>query len=339
MPLAGTFAQLLAGLSALAAISTMPVTAHALDKVSFGTNWVAEGEHGGFYQALADGTYRKYGLDVTIVPGGPSVNNRLLLTVGKIDFFLSANTLQGFDAVAQNVPTVEVAALFQKDPQVLIAHPDQGIDKFEDLKNLTLFISPEGVATYYQWLKAEYGFKDSQVKPYTSNPQPFLVNAKSAMQGYVTSEPFAIEKAAKFKPKVFLLADQGLGGYSTLIETRRDLVEKKPDVVQRFVDASIIGWYDYIYHDNAAANAMIKKQNPEMSDDLLAYCVAKIKEYGIVDSGDALTLGVGAMTDARMKAFFDQMARAGVVKTALDYRQAYTLQFVDKKVGLDLRPK
>jgi hypothetical protein len=167
----------------------------ALDKVSFATNWVAQGEHGGFYQALADATYRKYGLDVTIVPGGPNVNNRILLPVGKIDFFLSANTLQAFDAVAQNVPTIQVAAMFQKDPQVLIAHPDQGIDKFTDLKKLTLFISKEGIATYYQWLKADFGFTDAQVRPYTFNPQPFLANKLSAMQGYVTSEPFAIAKA------------------------------------------------------------------------------------------------------------------------------------------------
>src|SRR5579872_1300789 len=189
--------------------------AKGLDKVSFGTNWVAEAEHGGFYQALADGTYRKYGLDVTIVPGGPNVNNRILLPVGKIDFFLSANTLQAFDAVEQNVPTVEVAAMFQKDPQVLIAHPDQGVEKFADLKNLTLFISKEGVATYYQWLKADFGFTDAQVRPYTFNPQPFLANKKSAMQGYVTSEPFAIAKAADFTPQVFLLADQGFSAYST----------------------------------------------------------------------------------------------------------------------------
>ena len=323
---------------ALGAAAAGPASAQALDKVSFGTNWVAEGEHGGFYQALADGTYRKYGLDVTIVPGGPSTNNQILLPVGKIDFYLSAGSLQGFDAVAQNVPVVEVAALFQKDPQVLIAHPDQGIE-FADLKNLTLFVSADGMATYYQWLKADYGFKDSQVRPYTFNTQPFIVNPKSAMQGYVTSEPFAVEKAAKFTPKVFLLADQGFSDYSTLIETRRDLVEKKPDLVQRFVDASIVGWYNYIYHDNAAANALIKKQNPEMTDDLLAYSVAKMKEYGIVDSGDATTLGVGAMTDARMKDFFDKMVRSGVTKADLDYRKSYTLQFVGKKVGLDLRPK
>jgi NitT/TauT family transport system substrate-binding protein len=316
-----------------------PAFAQALDKVSFGTNWVAEGEHGGFYQALADGTYRKYGLDVTIVPGGPNTNNQILLPVGKIDFYLSANTLQAFDAVTQNLPTVEVASLFQKDPLVLIAHPDQGIEKLEDLKKLTLFIGQDGMATYYQWLKASYGFKDSQVRPYTFNPQPFIVDPKSAMQGYVTSEPFAIEKAAHFKPKVFLLADYGFSGYSTMIQTRRDLVEKKPDLVQRFVDASIIGWYNYIYHDNSAANAMIKKQNPEMTDELLAYSVATMKQYGIVDSGDATTLGVGIMSDARVKDFFDKMVGAGVVKTGLDYRKSYTLQFVGKKVGLELRPK
>ncbi|MGO9700389.1 MAG: ABC transporter substrate-binding protein [Xanthobacteraceae bacterium] len=310
-----------------------------LDKVTFGTNWVAEGEHGGFYQALADGTYRKYGLDVTIIPGGPNANNRMLLVVGKIDFFMSANTLQGFDAVERNVPTVEVAAMFQKDPQVLLAHPDRGIDKFTDLKNLTLFVSSEGVATYYQWLKADFGFKDDKVKPYTFNPQPFLVDKASAMQGYVTSEPFAIEKEGKFKPKIFLLADEGFSAYSTLIETRRDVVDKKPDVVQRFVNASIIGWYNYLYGNNAPANALIKSQNPEMTDELLAYSVAKMKEYGIVDSGDTATLGIGAMTDARMKDFFDKMVRAGVVKAGIDYRKSYTLQFVDKKVGLDLRPK
>jgi NitT/TauT family transport system substrate-binding protein len=327
------------GLAALAASATW-ASAQTLDKVAFGTNWVAEAEHGGFYQALADGTYRKYGLDVIIVQGGPNTNNRILLPVGKIDFFLSADNLQGFDAVTQNIPTAEVAAIFQKDPQVLIAHPDQGVEKFEDLKNLkTLFVSSEGVATYFQWLKADYGFKDSQVKPYTFNPQPFLANKDSAMQGYVTSEPFVIEKATKIAPKVFLLADQGFSTYSTLIETRRDLIDKKPDLVQRFVDASIVGWYNYIYNDNSAANALIKKQNPEMTDDLLAYSVAAMRKYGIVNSGDSTTLGIGVMTDARMKDFFDEMVRARVVKASLDYRKAYTLQFVGKKVGLDLRPK
>ena len=159
------------------------------------------------------------------------------------------------------------------------------------------------------------------------------------MQGYVTSEPYAVEKVAGFKPKVFLIADQGFNSYSTLIETRRDLVEKKPDLVQRFVDASIVGWYNYLYHDNKAANALIKRQNPEMTDALLAYSIAKMKEYGIVDSGDAATLGIGAMTDARMKNFYDKMVRAGVVKPSVDLAKSYTLQFVNKKVGLDLRPK
>lgn len=312
--------------------------AQPLDKVRFGTNWVAQGEHGGYYQAVADGTYRKYGLDVEIVPGGPNVNNRILLPVGKLDFFMSANTLQSFDAVEQGIPTIAVAASFQKDPQVLIAHPGKA-EKFEDLKKLTLFVSKEGMASYFQWLKADFGFDETKVKPYTFNPQPFLADKNSAMQGYVTSEPFAVEQAGGFKPEVFLLADHGFNTYSTLIETRRDLVEKRPDLVQRFVDASAIGWYNYIYGDARPANALIKKHNPEMSDALLANSIAKMREYGIVDSGDSEKLGIGAMTDAHWKSFFDKMARAGVLKASLDYKRAYTLQFVNKGVGVELRPK
>lgn len=310
-----------------------------LDKVSFGTNWVAEAEHGGFFQAVADGTYKNYGLDVTIVPGGPNVNNRILLISGKLDFFMSANTLQSFDAVANNVPVVAVAAIFQKDPQVFLTHPNPKVTKLEDLKPMTLLISKEGVASYFQWMRSELGFNASKVKPYTYNAQPFIVDKNSAMQGYVTSEPFVVEKQANFKPTVMLLADYGFDGYSTLIETRREWVDKKPDLVQRFVDASMIGWYNYIYGDNKAANDVIKKLNPEMTDELLAYSIAKMKEYGIVDSGDTLKDGIGAMSEARVASFFDKMSRAGVVKRDIDYRQAYTLQFINKGVGLDLRPK
>jgi NitT/TauT family transport system substrate-binding protein len=330
---------LTAGLMVVLAAISSAAAQTTLDKVSFGTNWVPEGEHGGFFQALADGTYKNYGLDVTIVPGGPNENNRIRLIAGKIDFFMSANTLQSFDAAANNVPVVAVAAMFQKDPQVFVTHPESKVTKLEDLKPLTLFVSKEGIPTYFQWLKSEYGFSEEKVKPYTFNPQPFLADRHSAMQGYVTSEPFAIEKSAKFKPGVILLADYGFNSYSTLIETRRDVVDKKPDLVQRFVDASIVGWYHYLYGDNAPGNAMIKKLNPEMTDELLAYSVAKMKEYGIVDSGDTLRDGIGAMTDARVTSFFDKMVRAGVVRGDIDYRKTYTLRFINKGVGLDLRPK
>jgi len=323
----------------VASSSARAQSATDLDKVSFGTNWVAQAEHGGFYQAVADGTYKSYGLDVTIVPGGPNVNNRIQLIAGKIEFFMSANTLQSFDAVANNVPVVAVAAIFQKDPQVFLAHPESKVTKIEDLKPLTLFVSKEGMPTYFQWLKSEYGFSEDKVKPYTFNAQPFLADKNSAMQGYVTSEPFAVEKQAKFKPTLILLADYGFNSYSTLIETRSAYAEKKPDLVQRFVDASIIGWYHYLYGDNSAGNALIKKSNPDMSDDLLAYSVDKMKQYGIVDSGDTIKDGIGAMNDERVAAFFGKMVRAGVTKRDIDYRKSYTLRFINKAVGLDLRPK
>jgi NitT/TauT family transport system substrate-binding protein len=317
-----------------AAVLTVPSAgAQTLDKVSFGTNWLPEAEQGGFFQAAADGTYKQYGLDVTIVPGGPNDNNRMLLIAGKLDFFLSANTLQSFDAVANKVP------MFQKDPQVFLTHPESKVSKLEDLKPLTLFVSKEGIASYFQWLKSEYKFSEDKVRPYTFNSQPFIADKQSAMQGYVTSEPYAVEQAAKFKPGVLLLADYGFNTYSTLIETRSDLIDKKPDLVQRFVDASIVGWYHYLYGNNAPGNAMIKQLNPEMTDELLAYSVAKLKEYGIVDSGDALKNGIGAMTDERVASFFDKMVRAGVVHSDIDFHKGYTLRFTNKGVGLDLRPK
>ncbi len=321
-------------------VSGLPAAAQtSLDKVSFGTNWVAEAEHGGFFQAVADGTYKAYGLDVTIVPGGPNTNNRILLAAGKLDFFMSANCLQSFDAVANKTPLVAVAAMFQKDPQVFLSHPEARVRTLDDLKPLTLYISKEGIAGYLQWLKSEHGFSEAKVRPYTFNAQPFIADKKSAMQGYVTSEPYAVEKQAGFRPDVLLLADYGFDTYSTLIETRRDLIDRKPDLVQRFVDASIIGWYNYIYGDNAPGNALIKSMNPEMTDDILANAVAKMKDYGIVDSGDSLEQGIGAMSDKRMADFFDKMVRAGVVRGDIDYRKAYTLRFVNKGVGLDLRPR
>ncbi len=327
------------GLWLSASLSLAATSALAADKVTFGTNWLAEAEHGGYYQALVDGTYAKYGLDVTIVPGGPQADNELLLAAGKLDFYMGGNLLLAFDAAARTVPIVVVAAHFQKDPQIMMSHPDVGLDKWSELPKATAYIGKEGLASFYRWMESAYGFKEENVKPYTFNPGPFIADKHSIQQGYVTSEPFAVEREGHFKPNIFLLADYGYSTYATTIETRADLIAKHPDVVQRFVDASTIGWYHYLYGDNAAANARIKKDNPEMTDEQIAFSIAKIKQYGLVDSGDTLKLGIGAMTDDRVKSFYEQMVKAGVVKSGLDYAKAYTLQFVDKGVGLDLRPK
>jgi NitT/TauT family transport system substrate-binding protein len=315
-------------------------SAMALDKVTFGTNWLAEAEHGGYYQAVVDGTYAKYGLDVTILPGGPQANNRLLLTSGKIDFYMGGNMLQSFSAVEQNIPTIVVAGDFQKDPQIMMSHPGVGLDQWTDLpKASAVFVGKEGLASFYQWMRSAFGFKEEAVKPYTFNAAPFIADKHSIQQGYLTAEPYAVEKDGGFKPNIFLLADQGYSTYATTIETRVDLVAKNPDLVQRFVDASAVGWYHYLYGDNSKAIAAIKKDNPDITDEQIAFSIAKLKEYGLVDSGDTLKLGIGAMTDARMKDFFDRMVKAGVVKDSIDYKKAYTLQFVDKGVGLELRPK
>ncbi len=333
-----TLKHLSLGLALGAGLVALASPALALDEVSFGTNWLAEAEHGGFYQSVADGTYEKYGLKVTIVQGGPQASNQALLLGDKIQFYMGG-MLGAYNAIDQGVPVEEVAAMFQKDPQVLIAHPDVGVEKFADLAKLpTIFMGKDGFTTYFQWMKQAYtGFRDDQYKPYTFNPQPFLADKMSAQQGYLTSEPFEIEKQGGFKPLVFLLADAGYGDYSTTIEAKQDYVAKNPDIVQRFVDASIIGWYNYLYGDNTAANALIKKDNPDMTDDQIAYSIAKMKEYGIVDSGDSLTQGIGCMTGTRWQDFYDTIVKAGVIKANIPIKQAYTTQFVCKKVGMDLK--
>jgi NitT/TauT family transport system substrate-binding protein len=300
-----------------------------LTPVTYGTNWYAQAEHGGFYQAVATGIYEEYGLDVTIQMGGPQVNGTQLLMGGAVDFFMGYGS-DAIKAIEEGIPKVTVASMFQKDPQILIAHPDQGVESLEDLQGKPVYISSAANVTYWPFLAAKYGFTEDMKRPYNFNPGPFLADQSAAQQGYLSSEPLAIAKEGGFEPVVFLLADYGYEPYSTTIETRREIVENDPDLVQRFVDASIKGWYSYLNGDPSPGNALIKEANPEMSDDQIAYGIEKMKEYGIVVSGDAEDLGIGAMTTDRWQSFFDTMAEAGVFQADTDFTQAFTLDFVNK---------
>lgn len=338
----GGFSGVLAGLTA-AAFGMVAVTlggpALALDKVTFGTNWKAQAEHGGYYQAVADGTYAKHGLDVTIRQGGPQVNHAQLLAAGKIDFNMGGSLFGQFNYTQSNIPMVTIAAIFQKEPQVLLAHPDAGISEMADLEDRTLFISSDGLQTYWLWLKQVYGLNDDQVRPYTFNPAPFLADTNSVQQGYVTSEPYAIRQQGGFDPVVLMMADYGYDTYSTTIETSQKLVDENPDLVQRFVDASIEGWYNYLYGDNTKANALIKADNPDISDDQIAFSIEALKKYGIVDSGDATTMGIGAMTSARLESFFTKAVIWGVYPADMPYQSGFVTKFVNHGHGLDLKEK
>jgi len=323
------FATFLAGL--------VQSQAGSAETVNFGTDWKAEAEHGGYYQALATGIYKKHGLDVNLRPGGPQVNHAQLLAAGVLDFNIASNSFVPLNFVQENIPMVAVAAMFQKDPSVLIAHPAQG-DSLAALKGKPIMIGSDTRVTSWQFLKQKFGYSDDQIRPYAFSVAPFLADPKAVQQGYLTSEPFTIEREG-VKPVVLLLADAGYTSYGGLIETSAKLAKEQPDLVQRFVDASIEGWYSYLHGDPAPGNALIKKDNPEMTDALLAYGVDKMKEYGIVDSGDAKANGIGAMTDARWKDFFETMVQARLYPAELGWRKAYTLQFVNKKVGIPPGPK
>jgi NitT/TauT family transport system substrate-binding protein len=316
-------------------------TAWAQQKVVFATNWKAQAAHGGFYQALADGTYKKAGLDVEIRQGGPQVNNRPLLPAGRIDFLMTGNLLHSFDNVKNQVPVIVVASMFQKDPQALFAHPGQGVATFADLKKAAVaFIAKDAQFSWWAWLKAEHGFRDEQLRPYNYNLGPFLADKRSIQQGYAVEEPIAIEKQGGFKPLTFLLADHGYSTYSTTIEARTDTVQKNPELVRKFVDASILGWVNYLYGDRKAADALIKADNPEMTDDLIAQSIALMKEMGIADSGDSLTMGIGAMKPERIRDFYGKMVKAGLYKADdVDLNKVATFAFVNKGLGVEQKRK
>jgi NitT/TauT family transport system substrate-binding protein len=305
------------------------------DKVNFGLDWVAEAEYGGFYQAVATGIYAAHGLEVTIHQGGPQVNHMQLLIAGRLDFNLGGG--RAIEFAAENLPFMAVAAIFQRDLAVLLAHPGQGNDSFESLKGKPILIGADTRNGWWLYLAAKYGYSDSQIRPYTFNMAPFLADKSSAQQGYISSEPFLIRKEAGIDPVVLPLSDAGYLGYGNIITTSSKLVREKPDLVQRFLDASIKGWYSYLYGDPTPANQLILKTNPEMPADLVDFGRRTMIQRGTVDSGDSLTLGIGAMTDARWKAFYDSMAAVGVYKRGIDLSKAYTTQFVNKRVGVELK--
>jgi len=298
----------------------------AQEKFVYLTNWFAQAEHGGFYQALASGGYKKAGLDVTIKMGGPQVNIMQVLVAGQADCVMGYD-VQTMKAREQGIAAVSVAAAFQKDPQVMIGHPET-VKKIEDLKGKTILISGDANTNYWPWLRTAYGLSDSQTRPYTFNIQPFVADKNVVQQGYLSSEPYAIEKEAKFKPSIFLLSDYGWPPYSTTVVCMEKTIKERPKAVAAFVKASMQGWKDYLKGDTAAANALMKKDNPNMTDDLLAVGVKLMNESGMVFGGDAAKLGVGIMTDERMKKTYDMMISMKLLDPKVDLKKTYTTEFV-----------
>ncbi len=302
--------------------------ARAATPITFVTDWKAQAEQGGFYEALAEGLYARRGLDVHIRQGGTSVNVPQLLAGGAADFGIGSNDFIALNIVRAGAPLRAVMAVFQKDPQVLITHPRADVRTLADMKGKPIMISDAATSAFWPWLKAKYGFGDAQIRKYTFNLAPFLVDPKAIQEGYVTSEPYTIEQAGHFRPQVFLLADNGYPGYANLVLVPQKWIDTKPEIVQAFVDATILGWTHYLYGNPAPANALIKRDNPEMTGALIAEAISKMKSYGIVEPPGLKMHAIGRMSDAHWKTFFDTMAGAGLYPKTLDYRKAYTLDFV-----------
>jgi NitT/TauT family transport system substrate-binding protein len=317
---------LICSTSALA-LCLATASTHAQEKFTFLTNWYAQAEHGGFYQAIATGLYKREGLDVTVRMGGPQVNGMQLLAAGQTDCVMGYD-VQTMKSWEQGINAVTVAASFQKDPQVLIGHPGV-VNKMEDLRGKTILISSAANTTYWPWLKATYKLEDSQARPYTFNIQPFVADKNLVQQGYLSSEPYAIEKEAKIKPNVFLLSDHGWPPYSTTIVCLEKTVREKPKAVAAFVKASMEGWKSYLKGDPAPANALIKKDNPNMTDDKIVVGIKLLNETGMVFGGDAAKMGVGIVTAERMKRTYDMMVSMKLLDPAkVTLSKTFTDEFV-----------
>ena len=314
-----------------------PAPNRPVTRINFVTDWRAQAEHGGFYQALAEGLYAQRGLEVSITAGGPAVNVPQLLAGGAADFAIGSNSFIPLNLAREGAPFRAVMAVFQKDPQVLITHPRDDVKSIADMKGKPILISDAATATFWLWLKAKFGFEDSQIRKYTFNLAPFLTDRNAIQEGYLSSEPYSIEREGGFKPQVFPLADEGYPGYANMVLVPQEWIEDRPEAVQAFVDATIEGWTHYLYGDPSPGNALIKRDNPEMTDELIAQAIGALRAHDMAIAGDAATLGLGTMTDARWKEFFDVMSQEGLYPASLDYRSAYTLQFVNKGAGLDGR--
>ena len=310
-------------LAAMPALAAPPQRTH----ITFVTDWKAQAEHGGFYEALAEGYYARDGLDVTIREGGPDVNVPQLLAGGAADFGIGSNAFVVMNLVQQKVPLRAVMAVFQKDPQVLISHPRHDLNSLAEMKGKPVLISSATMTSFWPWLRARFGFQDTQIRKYTNNLAPFLVDPNAIQEGYLTSEPYTIEQQAHFTPKVFLLSDAGYPGYANMVLVPQKWLDTNPKAVQAFFNATKSGWYDYLNRDPRPANALIKRDNPDMSDAIIAQSIAKMKQYQLVSGGDAPAYGVGAMTDKRWGQFYQTMASQGLYPKGLDYTKAYDLRF------------
>ena len=304
------------------------VSAHALEPVTFATDWKAQAEQGGFYQAKALGLYEKAGLDVTIRGGGPGVNIPQLLGAGAIDFGMGSNSFIPLNMVRAGVPATAVMAAFQKDPQVLITHPRDDIKTLADMRDKPVMIADASVNAFWVWLKARYDFSDRQIRKYTFNLAPFLVNPAAIQQGDVTSEPYTIETRGGFAPQVFLLSDYGYPSYAAMVLAQNRMIAERPDLVQAFVNASIEGWRSYIYGDPSPGNRLIMQANPDMTSDIIEQAIEQMRTRGMLIPADGRRDGIGMMQEARWQDFFATMSANGVYPSSLDWRAAFTTQFV-----------
>jgi NitT/TauT family transport system substrate-binding protein len=288
-------------------------------------DWVAEPEHGGLYQALAKGYFSDAGLDVTLVQGGPNAFVMQKLATGKADIGQSDST-NTILAIAQGLPIVQVGAVFQNDPSVLMLHADNPVRRFEDLDGKTIMARPEWA--FLPYLKNKYHISFSIV-PQNFSVANFVANPNFIQQGYYTAEPYYIVKGGAKYPRFLFAWDAGFDAYTALVANRK-WAEENPARVRAFMAAYIRGWRDYLEGDPSPANTLMKRANPNDTDDFLDFCRKMIIGEKLVTGRTSTDDSqIGRITRERFALQISQLEELGIIpRSRLTVDQVMTTAYL-----------
>jgi NitT/TauT family transport system substrate-binding protein len=295
---------------------------NGLTPVRLQLDWYPQPEVGGFYTAQMLGYYKAEGLDVSMLPLPQYGSVAQIVATGKAEFGLGSS-VDILEWDSNGLPLLAVAATMQHDPQAVMVHSNSPIRDFKDLDGHT--IAAQTGAVWLKYVIARYGLRDVRQIPSTRSIANFLADPDYVQQIFVTSEPY-FAKQAGAGVRTMLISSSGYDPYRVQFTTR-DFATRHPDIVAKFVRASIRGWQEYL-HDPAPTNALLLKLNPALNPAQEAYTAQALRDGGFITGDAAKNEQIGRMSAARWQATDDQLKSLGIVGRSFDPATAYSLRFL-----------
>ena len=300
-------------------------TAAAPVKIRFQTDWYPQPEHGGYYQALAKGYYAAEGLDVEILPGGPNAQVMASVAVGRADLGMT-NGDDVIVAIARGVPIKMVGAEMQRDPQGILFHAEHPLKSLQDLQGRTLMAGSG--STWIEVMRKKLGVEFTLL-PLVGDLARFMNSTEFVQQCFVTNEPyFAKQRGANVG--ALLIASDTYEPYRVMFASQ-DFIAKHPEVVAKFVRASVHGWVDYLGGDPAPANKILAEKRSDLTPEFMAYSIKAMNEYKLVSGDPAKGEFAGQITAARLEKQIKLLQEVGVLDKPVAVADVATFEFIPKQ--------